>query len=155
MRFYQRRVKRLATADMTQTLRFLTSFTPDKVEIFVRPASGSDYNILQWFTGMANGSMIRQAASNGARTLIGTNGITVSRGDKDHSAYIELGSDANLHGVNAELIINAYADPWDEHIDMNSATDVAKVGTIPSGDAATFNFTDGQEDDINWLQRSA
>ena len=154
MRYFQRRVKRLATANTAQTLRFLTSFMPDKVEIFVRPASGSDYNILQWFKGMANGSMIRQAASNGARTLIGTNGITVEKGDENHTAYISLGSDANLHGVNAEIIVNAYADAGEERIDMNSATDLAKVGVYSSTGEADFTFTDGQEDDINWLQRS-
>ena len=148
-RYFMRRFKQ-RTAPGNKRLRILTGFTPTHVRVTQR--LGTNPNVYDWFKGMAAGTADQTLGSSGVSTKIGTDGITVGNG------YVELGSTSAFQVVDGEYIFEAWADDGDTEsaatgLDLDADSD--RVGTIPTDTAASFVFTDGQEDDVNWIQREA
>ena len=161
-RFFQRRFQQRTTPG-NKRIRILTSFTPVFVRIVQR--RGTNRNVYEWYRGMSQGSAWQILGSSGIATLIATNGITVQAPDKEHSGYIELGSASAFQVVDGLYIVQAWGDDGDVFTAENTGVideagldldaDSDRVGTIPSDAAASFVFNEGDQNDVEWIQREA
>ena len=165
--FWQRRVKRKSTADNKQ-LRFLCGFRP----VFIRVATSKSAtpDVMEWYAGDAEWSARRIIGSSGQRQKVTVEGFSV----KD--LYFTLGTDARFNATDDDLIVQAYGDNSDVGIRDTSQADTRadpaqfkpvaykaldldvdedRVSIIPADGPASYKFTDGEQDDISWLQREA
>ena len=160
MKFWQRRVKRKTTPD-NKKLRFLCGFRADHVR--VTTSVQSTPNEFDWYAGDADDTARQTAGATGNVTKI-TTGITVGHN------YFETGTYSGFNTADDTLIVQAWGQGGDDGIrdtsDTNQLnpvaydaldldTDEGRVGTIPTSTAASFTFTEGEQDDISWLQREA
>jgi hypothetical protein len=86
-------VGRYLTSDTAAAITFTTGFRPRYVKVQNLAASAVTF---EWFEGMTNGYALK-TAQNGDKTIVTTNGITVSA-----SGFV-LGLDTSINIINEQL----------------------------------------------------